>query len=161
MTQILLDRQYQSTCHYPPNYKNLGTPMTGLQLIEGTTKSLESSLEDVIVWLNTYCPSPRATFTIKLLPIPVPPLDTDPPAINGMGQYYESCEDGRMLFERHVWLVDRWVRQWRSCPVELYVFLLNTAPVPLPLRVNATDAGLRLKMAVEDELSYSFPWKDA
>lgn len=138
MTIILLDRQYQSTCHYPSNYKNPGTPMTGLQLIEGTTNNLESSLKAVIAWLNTNCPSPRATFTIELLPITVPPRDTDPPAINGMGQYYESCEDGRILFERHIWLVDRWVKQWRSCPLELYVFLLNTT--------------------VEEELSERYPW---
>jgi hypothetical protein len=41
------------------------------------------------------------------------------------------------------------VRQWRSCPLELYVFLLNTTP---------DVTGLRLKMAVEEELSFLYPW---
>ena len=100
-------------------------------------------------WINANNPRSglrdREVYEIELL-IPEPVVhDLDPV----MGQYDESCEDGRMLFERHIWLVDRWVRQWRSCPLELYVFLLNTTP---------GVTGLRLKMAVEEELSFLYPW---
>lgn len=151
MTRILPDRLYVSYMHHPwsPQRREASKPFTGAELIASTADGADFSLENAVRWINANNPRSglrdREVYEIELL-IPEPVVhDLDPV----MGQYDESCEDGRMLFERHIWLVDRWVRQWRSCPLELYVFLLNTTP---------DVTGLRLKMAVEEELSFLYPW---
>lgn len=140
--QIFPDRKYRTRMRYSTGREELTQPYSGQKLLDMAKSYVEPTHEAMEKWLTKNCPLPKAICTLDLLPESPYNAAGHPPAIDGMGQYYESCEDGRMLFERHIWLVDRWVRQWRSCPVELYVFLLNTT---------------QLKMA-EEELSLLYPW---